>query len=306
MQRKDNTKPKASKPLDEQLWQKVRAHHHIKNLAEKAERIGRETDKERQELFATTLKTWAKHTPLRQHFPDTKDFCTAEAVFRLCYCNKIIKAGEWQRVDGDYSKINEAAHDGRQYAIFVANKILKNAPIIEIKEAILSLADRCKKAKHNKKTEATPKKQGALSTHLACFNWPYFGVHIGDVLTVEDDGKASIGKLALLCEEGGEPVFARVCSIKGDTVRSAGDGGESEDSPLNLVVGTVVEIDHTNCNQTKADTLRKQILRLQNDDEAWANVTRIAELEAEIFNLEHPPEEEEGEEFEWPEVIGDE
>lgn len=160
MQSKNSRKPL----IDADLWSKVCANKHSRNLAEKAERIGREADTERRELFALALKTWAKHTPLRQHFPNTKDFCTADAIYRLCYCNKVIRAGEWQDVDGAFSKINEAAYEGRTFARFVANQVLKNAPIDEIIETIHALTRCCKATKLDKKKNEAPKKDEPRQT----------------------------------------------------------------------------------------------------------------------------------------------
>jgi hypothetical protein len=116
------------------------------------------------------------------------------------------------------------------------------------------------------------------------------------------------GQLILIREEEGtdDVVFARVCTITGDKVRTTGNERTHYDQPLSLVVGPVVEVNHDDCAPTKIEALRKKIAKLETDRDAWANSTKIYELETEIYNLEHPPaDEEEEEEFEWPEVIGE-
>lgn len=152
------------------------------------------------------------------------------------------------------------------------------------------------------------KGQARRSTHLAGFDWTYFGVHKGDDLIVEESGLAPVGRLVLMRGDDGEKYFARVCSVKDDTVRTCGDNSsmsESSDESLNNVVGPVVEIKHENCAQPRLTELRERLARLQEDDDHTLNITKIFEVEKEIFDLEHPPEEVDEEE-EWPDVISEE
>jgi hypothetical protein len=159
---------------------------------------------------------------------------------------------------------------------------------------------------------STPKRRGGTqakrSTRIAGFDWDYFGVHRDDVLIVEENGQAPIGKLILLkFADKDDDYFSRVCCVKGNTVRGGVGTGNPHDEPLSLVIGPVVEKNHDNCVHTKIEDLREEIARLLSDHDAWSNVTRVYELETEIFNLEHlAVEDDEEDDFEWPEVVGDE
>ena len=151
-----------------------------------------------------------------------------------------------------------------------------------------------------------PKGAPERSVHRAGFDWPYFGVHKGDTLIVEENGQAPIGKLIYIKEENGEGVFARVCMVRDGIVRTTGDD-DHIDTPLSRIIGPVVEIQHRGCVPAKVEALRRQIAKLESNADAWANSTKIYELETEIYNLEHPlKEEEESDSEEWPEVVGDE
>jgi hypothetical protein len=155
------------------------------------------------------------------------------------------------------------------------------------------------------KNKAKPKVAGKahLTSHRAMFDWSYFGVHKDDVLIVAHNGQSPLGKL-ILFKDGDDNFLQRVCMVKGNTVRITCDNEEPHDIPLSRVIGPVVEIKHGKCVPAQIEALRRQIAILENDSEAWANITKIYEIEKTIFNLEHLPEVEE--EFEWPEVIGDE
>lgn len=152
-----------------------------------------------------------------------------------------------------------------------------------------------------------PTPQGCFTIEAA-FDWPYFGIHRQDTLTVKEDGQIKVGKPALVQREDEDGYFlVRICSIKADAIRIASFCGDVDDIKPADVVGAVIEINHAECNQTKIEALRQRLSELQEDDEHTLNYTKCFEVEEQIYNLEHPPEEdEEDEDFEWPEVIGDE
>lgn len=149
------------------------------------------------------------------------------------------------------------------------------------------------------------------SSHKVSFNWSYFGVHKYDTLIVDWNGKAPVGKLILLKNEDGESTyFHRVCCVRGDIVRVTNDTNEPHDEPLSLVCGPVVEIEHAECAPTKIKKLQAEVDRYEESDHAYVYEGKIAELKEEIYRLEQSlldnEDEEAGEDFEWPEVIGDE
>jgi hypothetical protein len=151
-------------------------------------------------------------------------------------------------------------------------------------------------------------KQESRTNHSAGFDWPYFGVHKGDTLIVEGTQDVKPGQLILHRQEDGEEVFTRVCRIKDGRIYHSGDKSyETLDDPLDAVIGHVVLIQHDNCTHTKIEALRAKLAVLLNDDEHTLNLTKAFEVEKEIYNLEHPIEEEEDTNSdEWPEVIEDE
>jgi len=151
-------------------------------------------------------------------------------------------------------------------------------------------------------------KQKSRTRHRVIFDWPYFGVHKGDVLTVEATKDVKPGQLILIEDDEDESrrYFHRVCCTNGESVRVTNDTNKPHDENLSLIIGKVVDISHEDCNHAKIKTLRAQIAKLQSDTDAWANTTQIYELEKEIYALENPPEEVEEDETEWPEVICDE
>jgi hypothetical protein len=165
--------------------------------------------------------------------------------------------------------------------------------------------------KKDQRKKGQPQGAPTRSTHIAGFDWSYFGVHENDQLIVEYSGQAPIGKLVLVKIESGEEVFARVCIVKDGIVRTTGDhdltGRDHRDSPLCNVIGPVVEINHDECSQTKIEALRQQIREFEADEDAITNCTQIHKLEKEIYELEQRPEvDDEDDEDEWLEVIGDE
>ncbi len=159
----------------------------------------------------------------------------------------------------------------------------------------------------NEVPPAKAKKSGERVTYKSDMNWDYFGLHEGDRITIEKNGQAPIGKLILIedKDEQQAPYLARVCSVSKATVRTTGDARVYHtDSPLGCVVGPVVEITHEGCDHTRIKKLRQTMAELQNADDAWSNATRCYEIEREIYDLEHPvEEEEEDDDFEWPEEI---
>jgi hypothetical protein len=149
----------------------------------------------------------------------------------------------------------------------------------------------------------------SLKRYRAAFEWSLFGLHHGDSVTVNENGQAKPGQLILVRSTDGsyeDSYFTRCCLVTSDTVRVCAYDGESYDRPASAIIGAAVKISHDDCNHTKAEALRAQIKKLQSDSDAWSNVTRVYELETEIFELEHPIEEEEDSADEWPEVIDNE
>jgi hypothetical protein len=158
-----------------------------------------------------------------------------------------------------------------------------------------------------RKDKAEPKAKGQLERkYRVGFDWPYFGIHKSDVLTIRDTGEIKVGQLAHIQhdEEPGERYYSRVCLIKDDTVRVCGYDDEPHDEPRSLILGVVVEIQHDDCNPTKIEALRHRLSQIDADD--ITDSTARFRLERQIYDLEHPPVSEEEEEEEWPEVIGDE
>lgn len=134
-------------------------------------------------------------------------------------------------------------------------------------------------------------KQGSRTERRTGFDWPYFGVHTGDVLTVEHTKDVKPGQLILIKEKEGESdsYFHRVCCVNGETVRVTNDG-EPHNEPLSLIVGKVVDISHDDCQQTKIEALRERLKKLGDD---ITDSTEAFKIEREIYALEHPLEEEE-------------
>jgi hypothetical protein len=161
----------------------------------------------------------------------------------------------------------------------------------------------------------SPKGQVKREIVSAGFDWSYFGVHKGDELTVEESGEAPIGKLVYIHNPiKDEHSFARVCDVYddpevGSSLRIAlvtNDERAWIDVPLFCVVGPVVKVNHENCTPTRINDLREQIARLKDEYDAICNTSRIAEIEKEIYDLEHPPEEsapKDEDDFEWPDEI---
>jgi hypothetical protein len=153
--------------------------------------------------------------------------------------------------------------------------------------------------------DAPPPKK-TLKSYTAAFTWPYFGVHYGDEITVKEDGQAKIGQLVLMQAEKGGPddtYFSRLCLLSDSTVRVAGKNDkEAIDHPRRCLVGATVLIDHTDCNETKIEALRKRLLKLQND---ITDSTAAYQVEREIYELEQQDQIDDDESNdEWPEVIG--
>jgi hypothetical protein len=148
----------------------------------------------------------------------------------------------------------------------------------------------------NKPTTAPSKKKTgrtlSLRHRISSFDWPYYGVHRGDRLTVEENAQAPTGKLVLFKRTTKKGYFfSRVCLVKSDTVRicsTASDTQHSEphDIPLANVIGPVTNIDHEDCVWTKITKLRRRIEELKDEYDAICNTSRIAELENEIYQLE--------------------
>lgn len=175
----------------------------------------------------------------------------------------------------------------------------------EIVRACQKAEARAEKKREKRKMEGMrPSK--ANHNYGAGFNWPHFGVHYNDRLIVKETKKINPGQLIFILyddhKDGGDGYFTRACVVKDETVRVCDNGSEAYDKPLSLVVGPVVEIRHDHCNHTKAEALRQRLRELGDD---ITDSTEAFKIEREIYALEHPPEEDE-EEFEWPEVIGDE
>lgn len=125
MQEKDSTKNPGRHRIDRTLWTKVQSHKHNRALAEKAARISQTSTRARRQLFLDALNLWAKHTPIFEYFPDTTDLCTPEAIFRLCYCNRIINASATNR---------RAAHSARHLAAHVAYQAVIKLPIQQMRK----------------------------------------------------------------------------------------------------------------------------------------------------------------------------
>lgn len=165
------------------------------------------------------------------------------------------------------------------------------------------------KVRKGKKKAEQRKAHVEVESYEVVFAWPLYGLHSGDVVVVEENGQAKPGQLILVKPDDGsyeDSFFTRCCLVTSDTVRACGKDGEPYDKPRSTLIGAVVNINHDDCDHTKIEALRKQIAKLQSDSDAWSNVTRVHELEREIFNLEHPAEKEEESEDEWPEVLEDE
>ena len=163
-----------------------------------------------------------------------------------------------------------------------------------------------KKGEKAKRDEQPKQPKGEIVAVKSGFDWPLFGLHKYDVLGFERHRKLQPGSLIAIhdSEDSNAYMFARVCLVEGDTVRICNAIDEHYDIPASRIVGPAVgEIDHSECVQSKVEALRAKIEKLESDRDPWANTTRIAELEKQIYDLEHPVEEEEEEEFEWPDLI---
>jgi hypothetical protein len=327
MHKQDNTKKPDSHSLDEKLWQKIRASKTVQGLAWKIEKA-MQADDESRALVKMLVEKWAELVGVRQYFPDLKDVFTPDAIFYIEYAHKEgiedypksqrTKAGGVYSVLAYISNI-VARHEitprqlKRKYNSEVQRwgetlEVLSLFDVGEVEDGRISTSKKFFTPK-NAPTPKPAKKKLVKSTLTAGFDWPYYGVHKDDVLTIEENGEVKIGQLAFIQHDENPDVqyFSRVCLIKGDTVRvCGGKGDEPHDELRSRILGVVVKVNHEDCAPTKIEALRRQIAKLENDTDAWANSTKIYELETKIYNLEHPPTEVEEEEISWLEVIGDE
>jgi hypothetical protein len=165
---------------------------------------------------------------------------------------------------------------------------------------VLRVARRGAKAEKAKSTET-------LKRYRAVFEWSLFGIHYGDRVIVNENRQAKLGQLILVKPDSGsykDSYFARCCLVTSDTVRICGQFSEPRDRPASAIVGAAVELDHADCNHTRIEALRD---RLRNMGDDITDSTEAFKIKREIYELEHPIEEEEDSDSdEWPEVIGDE
>jgi hypothetical protein len=163
-----------------------------------------------------------------------------------------------------------------------------------------------------KKTEPERTHRKTNFPILIDFDWPLFDLHKSDVLTVETTQKVRPGQLALVKYANyahvTEPVagqcwLARVCTVSDKSVRLAGGDNEPDDYPISYIVGVVIDTKHLACAPTKIEALREKIASLQTSDDPISHTSKCYQLEKEIFDLEHPVEDEEEEDFEWPDLI---
>jgi len=152
------------------------------------------------------------------------------------------------------------------------------------------------------------RKEPQSETFTADFEWSFFGIHRGDDITVATTGQAKPGQLILLkTRDGQDSVFTRVCTINEQTVRTICEcvPGKHEDSPLSDIIGPAVKIEcGENCVKRKVKALREGLAGIDEDDST--NSTARLKVEAEIYALEHPRDDETPAVSEdWPDVIGE-
>lgn len=124
----------------------------------------------------------------------------------------------------------------------------------------------------------------------------------GAVAVVERTGRAPIGQLVgVEDEEEGTVGLFRVCDHTAAGVRLVDAWDEYETFPPERIGGPVIEIRQPNAE--KIAELKTRLAGIDADDIAASPA--ILRLEKEIYDLEHPTEEA-PDEWEWPEVIGDE
>jgi hypothetical protein len=134
-------------------------------------------------------------------------------------------------------------------------------------------------------------------------------LHKGDcVIYTPNDTPASIGKLIGVHCDGVGSWFARVCLSDERGIYIV--DGEDERGWLNTeydysAFGPVIEIKRASeVNAEKIAELRERLERVRrNDDDSICDTSRIFELERELYALENPIEDEDGDD--WPEVIGE-
>jgi hypothetical protein len=157
--------------------------------------------------------------------------------------------------------------------------------------------------------EEKAKSTSALKSYQVLFSWSLYGIHHGDSVTVNENGQAKPGQLILVTPKDGnyeDSFFTRCCLVTSDTVRVEGGDDGPYDKPASSIIGAVVQISHDNCNHTKAEALRERLRNLGDD---ITDSTEAFKIEREIYDLEHPIEEEAEADTgsdEWPEVIEDE
>jgi hypothetical protein len=153
------------------------------------------------------------------------------------------------------------------------------------------------------------KKAARLKTFTVILKYPYpaFGLYTGDIVTYNANRTASPGKLIGIHTQNGS-WFARVC-LNDERGIYIVEGDDERDWLANYSYksfGLVVEIKRASqVNAEKVKALRAKLDKLD-DGESCLNMTRAYEIEREIYDLEHPKEEDETDSpDDWPEVIGE-
>jgi hypothetical protein len=136
------------------------------------------------------------------------------------------------------------------------------------------------------------------------------GLYCGDVLIVNPNGEAPLGKIiGLKAPDDGLVWFARVCinNERGVYLFAPSDGRDEWGWLVEYdysAFGPVIEIKRASeVNAEKIAELKKRIEKIRrNDWDSICDTTRQYELERELYALENPIGDEE--EDDWPELIG--
>lgn len=161
------------------------------------------------------------------------------------------------------------------------------------------------KAKANKNAKPSAAPSGKLYVRVGYYLGFDATVQEGSQLVIELGRAANIGDIIGVCKgrfnpEGNNVINVyRVVGGDSKTVRAVDQADNYLTIGRQSILGSVVEIQRKNADEIAA--LRERLAWI-NEDDITDSTARLA-LERQIYNLEHPPEEED--DFDWPDEISD-
>jgi hypothetical protein len=188
-----------------------------------------------------------------------------------------------------------------------SGKRYKDGEVNIIGPVVLGSVTKAEDAPQAKET----KKAARLKTFTVALKYPYpaFGLYMGDIVTYNANGTASPGKFIGIHTKNGS-WFARVC-LNDERGIYIVEGNGERDWLANYnykSFGLVVEIKRASqVNAEKVKALRAKLDEL-GDGDSCLNMTRAYEIEREIYDLEHPKDEETATpevSDDWPDHVGE-